>query len=139
MTTRMRTDTWQVTATIAGHDYGSWLARTGGAGDSDETKMRLGGMGQQVSLGGPQTMDNLTLRQIYDADGIGNDLVWLMGQRGRARVVCTSQPLDQDGNSHGKPFAYTGTLKAVTPPEYDAQGNDPAYIEIEVSTDGNIA
>jgi hypothetical protein len=135
----LRADTWQVTATVDGRDYGFWLAREGGQGDSEETKLRLGGMGPQVSLGGAQTMDNITLRQIYDADGIGQDLPWLMGRRGKATVVCVTQPLDEDGNVHGKPFTYTGTLKAVTPPPYDAQGNDPAYIELEVATDGTVA
>lgn len=139
MTTRLRTDMFQVTLKIAGRDYGLWLGRSGGAGDSEETKLRLGGMGPQVSLGGAQTMDNITCRQIFDSDGIGRDIAWLMGQRGKARCTCVTQPLDEDGNVHGSPFTYTGTLKAVTPPEYDAQGNDPAYIEVEVATDGNVA
>lgn len=140
----LRTDTWQIKATIDGKDFGVFEGRTGGAGDSEETKLRLGGMGAQVSLGGAQTLENITLRKLWDGmsdfSSSGNDVVWLYARRGKAEVTCTNQPLDQDGNIYaGKKFTFTGILKQVTVPDYDAQGNEGAFLELEVATDGNIA
>jgi len=134
-----REDTFEVTVTIDGRDFGVWEGRSGGAGDSEETKTRLGGMGPEVSLGGPQTMENLTIKKLFDLDGIANDLPWLFARRGKADVTVNNQPLDKDGNRRGRRWTYTGTLKAVTPPDYDHKGNDESFIECEIVPNGVIA
>jgi hypothetical protein len=139
MPTYAREDTFAVSVTIDGRDFGVWENRTGGEGDSEDNKVRLGGMGPEVSLGGSKTLGNITLRKLYDLDGIGNDIAWLYAVRGRAPVVVTNQPLDQDGNVHGRRWTWQGVLKAVTPPDYDAQGTDAAYIEIEVAPSGDVS
>jgi hypothetical protein len=134
-----RQDGFSVTVSIDGRDFGVWRAREGGEGDSEEIKMRLGGMGPQVSLGGAQTMENVTVRKEFDLDGIANDVPWLMAGRGRLAATINSQPLDNDGNAHGRRVTWNGILKQVVYPEYDAEGTDPAEIELEISTDGNLA
>lgn len=135
-----RQDTFNVSVVIDGVDYGGgWEARSGGAGDSEETKVKLGNMGGEVSLGGSVSVENITLKKLYDLDGIANNLTTLFARRGKAVVSITTQPLDYDGNACGTSFSYSGILKQVTPPEYDAQGNDEAYIELEVSTNSDIA
>jgi hypothetical protein len=139
MTVLARQDTGRITVTIDGRDFGVFESKTGGSGDSEETKVRLGSMGPQVSLGGPQTMENVTLKKLFDLDGIGREVPWLMARRGKATAVVTVQPLDHDGNAHGQRTTYTGYLKQVTPPDVDAQSNDPAYLELEISTHGVVA
>lgn len=139
MATYAREDTFQCTVTVDGRNLGVFRGRTGGAGDSEETKMRLGGMGPQVSLGGPQTMENVTVTKEFDLDGIANDVPWLMAGRGRLSASVVVQPLDEDGNAHGRRVTWTGKLKQVTYPDHDAEGNDPAEIELEIATDGTLA
>lgn len=139
MATIARQDTFSVTVVIAGRDFGVWEGRTGGMGDSEETKVRLGAMGPQISIGGSTTIENVTIKKLYDIDGIGNEIAWLYERRGKAPVSITTQPLDRDGNVRGKRFTYNGILKAVNPPEYDAEGNDAAVIELEVAVDSPVA
>jgi hypothetical protein len=134
-----RQDTFSVTVTVGGKNLGVFRGREGGVGDSEESKMRLGGMGPQVSLGGSQTMENVTATKEFDLDGIANDIPWLMAGRGRLKASCTVQPLDLDGNAHGRRVTWSGILKSVTYPEQDAEGNDPAEVELEIATDGNLA
>lgn len=139
MPTYAREDTFSCTVTIGGRDLGVFRGRTGGAGDSEETKMRLGGMGGQVSLGGPQTMENVTVSKELDLDGIANDVPWLYAGRGKLAAKVTQQPLDADGNAHGRRVTWSGKLKQVSYPEHDAEGNDPAVLELEIATDGTLA
>lgn len=140
MTVLARQDMASISVTLDARDFGSdWQVRNGGAGDVDETKTRLGGMGPLVSLGGPQTTENVVLRKTVDYDGIWNDISWLYARRGKAIANVTEQPLDKNGNAHGKRVTWTGTLKQVTLPDYDANSNDAAMIELEISTDGLVA
>lgn len=135
-----RQDTFNVSVTIDGVDYGGgWDKRTGGAGDSEETKVKLGNMGGEVSLGGSVSVENVTVSKLYDLDGIANNIIALYARRGKAAVSIVTQPLDHDGNVYGPSFTYTGTLKQVTLPDYDANGNDASYVELEVSTNSDIA
>jgi hypothetical protein len=139
MTTIARQDTFSCTVTIDGRNYGVFEGREGGAGDSEETKTRLGAMGPEVSLGGAQTIENVTVKKLYDLDGIGQDIALLYARRGRARCSITTQPMDKDGNVHGRGWTYQGILKQVTPPDYDAEGNDAAMIELEITVDSPVA
>ena len=140
MTLLAREDMAQVSVVIDDLDLGIAAARTGGAGTVDDSKTRLGGMGGEVSLGGPQTRENATIRYHNDLDGVvATNYKRLESRRGRGRCVVTTQPLDTDGNPKGDRFTYTGTLVQVTMADYDAQSNDAAFIELEISLDSAVA
>jgi len=139
MTLIARQDTWLTTVTINDVDYGIWTERKGGTVDSEEAKIYPGGMQSQISLGGSRSVDNVTLSKVFDLDGLEAQVATLGALCGSASVGITQQPLDRDGNVYGTPWSYTGVLKSVSPPEYDANGNDAAMIEIEVSVEGDIS
>jgi hypothetical protein len=139
MTLLAREDMAAVSVVIDGVDLGVAAARTGGAGTTDDSKTRLGGMGGEVSLGGAQTRENITVRFHWDLDTVAQRYKWLESVRGRGRGVVVTQPLDPDGNPYGDRFTYTGTVVQVTPPDYDAQSNDAAFLEVEISADSPVA
>lgn len=141
-----RADTWEVTVEVADVtnpnrpmlDLGVWDKRGGGQGDSEETLYPPGGMQEKVSLGGQQTVENVTVSRLYrlvrDHQNLGSRL---MAGRGKARMVVKAQPLDIDGNAHAafRPIVWRGTLKRVTLPEADSESNDAALIELEMTTE----
>lgn len=116
-------------------DLGVWENRTGGAGDSDSTKHREGGMGAIVSLGGPQTLDNVTVARRYDIPRDHPFIKTLYRARGRATMTVVEQPLDEYGAAWGDPTTYTGKLKAVNPGDINANSNDVRMIELEQDTE----
>lgn len=139
MTLIAREDTFEVRVTVDGEDFGKWEKKTGGQGDSEETKVRLAGMGPQVSLGGSQTIENVTVTKLYDLDVDAPRLARLYSRRGKATVQVIQTPLDRDGHTYGPPVTWTGTLKAVTAPDVDAEGTDAAMVELEVAVDSVVA
>lgn len=139
MATPTRQDTWNVTAVIDGLPSGTWDKLSGGSGDSEELKYRPGNMGSQISLGGSQTLENITLSRLFDLDRDALVVKKWLARRGNAPVVVTKQPKDIDGNTYGEPLVYTGILKAVTPPDVDSEGGDAAMVAIEVTTNGTVA
>lgn len=134
-----RVDTWEIHLTLDGQDFGVWEKKSGGQGDSEETKVRLGAMGPQVAIGGSQTIDNVTLSRLYDLNSIHTQIQQLLARRGRGACVVKQIPYDHDGNPYGNPIVYTGVLKAVTPPTVDAEGTDAAMIEVEIAVDSVVA
>lgn len=135
----MRTNQFDVTVAVNGRNLGTFDKMSGGAGGSEETKYRPGGMGPEKSYGGRTTRDNITISRVYDQDR--NDMVtlrWLDGLRGKAVVSVSRQPLDKEGNRFGKPDVYNGILLSCTPPEHDSNGSDPAMFELTISTFGEI-
>lgn len=134
-----REDTWLITLTLDGRDMGVWDTRSGGEGDSEEAKYRPGGMGPEISLGGAQTIGNLTIGRYMDTQRDWPLIKWLYARRGRARGVIGVTPLSVSGARAGDPLTYGGTLKAVTPSDLDSTGSDAATLELEFTCDGNVA
>jgi hypothetical protein len=134
-----RQDTFSVSVNIDGRDFGIWEGRSGGDTDTDESKVRLGAMGPEVALGGTKSIDDVTCTKIFDIDGIGQEYVWLVARAGNAPMTVVTQPLDRDGHAHGRPWTYTGVLKGVNAPEYDAQSGDAAMIEVIMSVNSVVA
>lgn len=132
-----RQDQWLITATLDGKPIGTWDKKTGGAVTAQDTKYRPGGMVPEVSLGGPVTIDNVTLDRLYD-DSQKALLKQLMAAAGKGRVAVTQQDLDTYGAPKGAPYVFTGTLIKVTPPDADSMSNAAAMLAIEVSTDGRV-
>jgi hypothetical protein len=120
-------------------DTGIWDKCDGGEVDSSEKKYKPGAMAKELSLGGLQSVGNLTISRYYDLDRDGAIKKRLMNGAGKKEVVVTKQPLDVNGVPYGEPDVYAGTLKMVKPPEPDSEGTDEARIEIEVSSAGVVA
>lgn len=135
----MRQDQWLVTVTLDGKDMGVWDTLAGGATTSTETKYRPGGMGEQVSLGGQDSVDNVTLGRLLNKQDDWDTMRTLMAARtGRATVTVSRRPLDADGNPWGDPLVYNGTLMTVTPGDTDSNATAASVWQIVVSTAGGI-
>lgn len=131
-----RSDTYRVTVSIAGIQFGVFDQLEGGDVDSEENKYYPGGMEDPVSLGGRRTVENVTFRRLYR---LGRDHIEsqrLIDWVGTADVVITKQPLDKNKVRFGKPLVYRGTLKRVSFPDHDSQSNDPGMLELECTPEG---
>jgi hypothetical protein len=135
----VREDTHLITMTVAGVDLGVWDTWSGGEGDSEESKYAPGGMEPEISLGGRQTIGNITLGRYLDRDRDWPRIKWLYSQRGKARVVIGLTPLALDGSRGGEPIVYGGTLKQVSMPDLDSTSGDAAILELESTIDGTVA
>lgn len=117
----------------------SWDKLEGGGKDSEETKYKPGGMAPEVSLGGSTTIENLTVSRLYRLARDHGLIKTFFNRAGKGQIVITKQPLDIDGNVFGAPLVYNGTLKTVTPPDFDSESDDASLWSIEVTPYGNIA
>jgi hypothetical protein len=131
-----RIDQYEWTAWIDGVFCGVWDDKAGGAVTAMETKIRRGGMGPQVSLGGQTSISNLTLTKFYARNS--PEKKFIQSRVGTKRVEAHGQPLDADGNPFGDADVYRGVLNAWTPADSKAESNDGDTYSIEVSTDGVI-
>lgn len=134
-----RADQRRVTVKVDDIDLGVADTKGGGAVDSEDTKHRPGGMQDERSYGGPVTVENVTATFVLDLDVLWAKVPKLRAKVGKGKATLTEQPLDVDGNAKGKPDVYSGVLKAVTPPDYDANATgDVGKLEIEVSVSGPV-
>lgn len=116
-------------------NIGVWENRSGGGGDSEELKHREGGMGEYVSLGGQQTLDNITIARRYDLVRDAPIVAELYRARGKARVTVVEQDLDEFGVADGRVHAWRGKLKAVKKGDSNANSTDVRMVECEISAD----
>lgn len=137
----MRQDQWLATLTIDGVDYGIWDAVAGGDVEATETKYRPGGMQPEISLGGPVTVNNVTLSKLLEKGDYTAQLRQLMttGRVGKAPASIARQPLDEDGNPFGDPLSYTGKLMHVVPGDSDSNTQAAQVWQVVVSTNGSVA
>lgn len=134
-----RQDTYAVSVSMDGEPIGIWDKMSGGAVDSAERKYRPGNLGEEQSLGGTKTTENVTVQRLYDLQRDHVGLVKrLLNRCGIARMVVIKQPLTNEGVPVGAPLVYTGTLKACTPPEVDSESDEAGLLEIEISTEGGV-
>src|SRR4029077_11781264 len=99
---------------------------TGGGVKAKDTKYRpANGLENQISLGGPRAVDNVTLTRLYD-ETVDEHVLYLVSQSGRAQVVVTKQPIDENGHPFGNAIIYTGKLLDVTPPPTDSESEKAA-------------
>jgi hypothetical protein len=131
-----REDTHSVSVAVDGRDLGLFDTKSGGELDSEENLYSPGGMLGQISIGGQQTIGNVTVERYYDALRDHPLMSWLGNRRGWGRVSIGITPRDPQGVVRGDPIVYSGTLKTVTPPETDSTGADMATWSLEVTCDG---
>lgn len=127
-----REDAYRVTVKLDGADRGTWAKCSGGNVSSDDTTVYPGGMEEPLSLGGRRTYEALTVSKPYDPA----DESALVERVGKGAVTVIKTPLDRNRAAYGKPVTYTGTLRAVNPPDHNADGSDAAMLEIEVTVTG---
>jgi hypothetical protein len=135
-----REDLFEVHLFIDGQDCGVWDRLSGGDLDSDDTKYRPGGgMGDQESLGGPRQVSNITLTRRWKL-GRDTSLLPLLQQKvGTGDCVASKMSLDASYNAFGDSLVYNGTLKSVSPPDYNSSSNDAALIALEISSARAVA
>lgn len=127
-----RDDTTRLTLVVNGEPFGVWADRSGGGIDSEELLSYPGGMQPPESIGGRQTYQPVTLAKPHDHV----EYVRLMRLVGTGRCEVIEQPLDPEGTPFGAAsVAWAGTLKALTPPDRKASGNDESLMEVEITVD----
>lgn len=120
-----------VTVVLDGQALGGFDTCSGGEADSDVTA-KYTSEGRQVYHGKPNYGD-LTVSRDFKRERDHELSRLLYARAGRAVVTVSKQPLDDDGNVWGKPLVYSGLLKTSTPPEYDANSDDPEMLELVVA------
>lgn len=133
-----RENLYDVTVTVTGTDGRSFSATfdkfDGGDVTAKETKYRPGnGTADQLSLGGAKEVSNITVTRLFDQTFTGWTH-WLLAQAGRAKMVVSKQPIDDDGHPFGDALVYTGVLNAVKPPKTDSESDAASVIELEQSS-----
>lgn len=133
-----RQDQNNVTVTVELRDgtvlsLGTFDKRSGGDGGAEDSKYRPGNMADEISLGGPQTTENVTVSRLYDEDRDGEFIARLLPERGKAKMVTQRQSLDDDENAIGTPTVWRGRLLRVGFPEDDSESADASLFELEQS------
>lgn len=134
----MRQDQWSNTVTIDGVPLGVWDTLSGGEVEAEDTKHRPGGMGEQISLGGPTITNNVSLARMLSSTDWDYMRYLMQSRVGKAEVIVARQPLDRDKNPFGRPLVYRGVLQRVAPGDTSSESADTQMWEITVSTEGVI-
>lgn len=129
-----RQDQYAVSVAVADVQLGIFDKMSGGEVDSEETKYPPGAMGDEIPLGGRRTVGNITVERLYMRERDHPYAKTLMDQVGKADVVVTKQPLDDDKNVFGDPIVFQGKLKTYTGPDHDSESSDPALFALEISS-----
>lgn len=118
--------------------FGVFDTWEGGNVTAENTKHRRGGMGPQVAIGGPVTIEDVTVSRDYDLSRDHKHAHWLSNAVGRARVVAKKQYLDEDGNVFGDAMIIRGILIGYNQPASDSDSGDVAMFEIVINPDGAV-
>lgn len=119
-------------------DLGVFNSWEGGAATSEDTKSRRGGTRVQRALGGPRSIENVTVERDYDLARDHNNIHWLYNATGAAHVVLQKFFTDDNDQPYGRPMVYTGILINSTAPGHDIDSADVSALSLEVSCDGQI-
>lgn len=133
-----RQDQFLVTVVVDGERLGTWDKCTGGKTTAQDTKFRAGAGAQEQGLGGPQSVDNVTVERGYAPARDHALIKRLRTKVGYARAIVTKQPLDRQGVPYGDPDVFTGTLLSATDPDYDSTSAATGMAVLEVSCDGTV-
>jgi hypothetical protein len=118
--------------------FGTFDTWEGANVTADNTKHRRGGMGAQVAIGGPVTIEDLTVSRDYDLARDNKNAHWLATAVGRGKAVATKTYLDSDGIKFGSPIVVTGVLIGYNEPNADSDSSDVAMMELVINPDGDL-
>lgn len=131
-----REDLYNVTLTVEAENKKVVIPidkMTGGAVQGKSTKHRpSNGLENEMGLGGPKSVSNATLTTLQSQE-IEENLAFLLGFAGRANIILSKQPIDENGKAFGKVLTYEGKLLDVTPSPTDSESEKTANIEFTVS------
>lgn len=131
----MRSNQSTVSLNVGGVDRGIWAVREGGGVSADNTTYAPGGMQPRIALGGSPTVDDVTLRKLYD-DVAHADVPDLMNRIGDtvngASVVTNIRNTGPGRAASGRALVYRGILTAVNVPDFDADSDDAAELEVVI-------
>lgn len=119
-------------------DLGTFDTWEGANVTADNTKHRRGAMGQQVAIGGPVTIEDLTVSRDYDLARDIPNRQFLSSGVGKARVTAKKTYLDSDGHAFGRPFVINGVLIGYNEPNGDSDSGDVAMFELVINPDGVV-
>lgn len=115
-------------------DKGVWTSMDGGDMQATDTKTRPGGMGDEISLGGPRTRTDCTVTRQYTDDVLHPLFPLLESRCGSAGMLVSWTPLDGDGNPTGaKTHGISGVLKEVMKTKVDANGTEAVFLTLVMS------
>jgi hypothetical protein len=128
-----RADMWAPVLKVAGLIDIRCMTKSGGAADSEEARIRPGGGMAEVSLGGRQMMENITLTVSLSSVTPATYRA-LREKVGATAVSVFEIPLDANGQQiAAEQLVSKGTLKRVGGIDSDANGSDGASFEVEVT------
>lgn len=119
-----------ITVIIDGSPLGTFDTRTGGDTAAEPAKHRGGGMGTFKAYAALPDTEEVTVTRVYERERDHELLRRLRARAGRAVMVITEQPLDDDGARWGRPTVYTGRLSKVATGEVDSESGDPRMYEL---------
>jgi hypothetical protein len=105
---------------------------------AENTKHRRGAMGEQVAIGGPVTIEDLTVSRDYDLARDNPNSHWLSTAVGKGKVVATKTYKDSDGVDFGDSIIITGILIGYNEPGADSDSADVAMFELVINPDGVV-
>lgn len=111
----------------------SWSTYSGGELAADNAKTRPGGMGREVSAGGPGSRGDVTLTtQLTDLNWAWIDA--LDGVVGSIDAKCVIGVNYKPGRAAvGAGFTRNGMVTSVNPPDFDSNGNEVTFLEVVIS------
>lgn len=134
---KLRADQAAIHVTVTGSklDKNVWTSMDGGDMQATDTKTRPGGMGDEVSLGGPQTRTDCTVTRQYTNDVLHPIFPTLEALCGNGSMQVGWTPLDADGNKDGSTYTIKGILKEVTRSKLDANATEAVFLTLVMSCD----
>lgn len=132
MPTYLRSDSARVQVTVSGVTLpsDSWSKMEGGDNVAETTQLNPGGMAPAVALGGLPKRSDMTVERPW-SDALIGAFKALDQATGAATVTATYTNLDANKNPiPGSGVTYTGVLKQVTRPNYDASSSTAATLAI---------
>lgn len=122
-----------VTVVVDGDSLGTFVTKSGGQTEADGQKTRLGGMSDEVALGGPASTENVVVARVFDTYMQAKAKA-LRSKVGLASMSVTHTALGNDKKPTGYSETYTGILNRVTLPDADDNSSEVAMIELELLT-----
>jgi hypothetical protein len=134
----IRSDQADIYVTINGVQYGgSWATYAGGVLSAADAKTRSGGMGSEVSLGGPASRSDATVTIQLDATVCGwHPTIESYTGRGDVAAKVTIQYLNPDKSvMTGAQFSRVGTVKEAALPDSTYENGDAVFYTLVLSLD----
>lgn len=131
----IREDQADIRVSVDGVLYGdSWASAEGANLEADDSKTRPGGMGREVSAGGPASRDDLTVETQF-TDAVAAFHRRLEGRVGNGRVNVSIAWMTPERTPTGTSLIVTGTLKRAATPDMNSEESGVGRYQVVVSCD----